>query len=745
MSNLIKKVVAGFSTLALSASMLVMPFATTVHAASAGEVYKTTDGTVWFITSDMQRRPFTSAGAFLSYGFLSFSQVKEVDASVSALPSGSFIAPQDGRIFCATETKATDVKGECSLITGGKKAAFTSATVFAGQGYSFARAYYGDSSFLEKTTNIDNSSAQHRPGTLINNNGTIQMVVVGGLWGTPSMDVFNSWGWNLADVVPANSADVLLSQIGIIPARQAGQLVPTGVTGGVTPPTPTPACSLDGTTGDLTVSASSTYSAEEVGEDQDEAPVLAFELEADNSSDVEVTSVKVELVESGTTSSNDITDYAKSVSIMYNGEIVGSADADEFSETANVYTKSISLDCAVILAGDKEMFTVVIDGLSTIDSGDHDSDAWTADVLQVRFLDGDGVTTTDDTDASTLEKTFNFTDFATAADTELKVSLNDANEAVNVAHIIDVSDTAATNTVEILSFKLEAEGSSDILIKDLPVLLTTTEAAGTDFNDPDDIITSVSLKKGATVVATETLLTTDADGDTELVTFDDIDLIIAAGDTETFTVTINLISTSGVLDDGDTIMADLTATEVDLILAEDESGADLLAADLTGTADGQASAVYAAGIMTEFVSANEARTLIADAAGEFDQGTFNITFTATAFDGDFRIDKSCEEGGADAAGQGVEYNITNPGSNATTCVVTSSSTDTEDTADVFEVDEDTTRTFTLTVNATSSADAFAEVSLESINWGTVVGNTNANYYTFDLGDYKTNAIFLNTF
>src|SRR4051812_29210655 len=134
MSNLLKKVVAGFSTFAMAASLLVAPV--TAHAAAAGEVYKTSDGTVWFITSDMQRRPFTSAGAFLSYGFLSFSQVKTADANVTALPSGAFIAPADGKIFCATETKGSDVKGECSLITGGQKAAFTSAEVFTGQGFS---------------------------------------------------------------------------------------------------------------------------------------------------------------------------------------------------------------------------------------------------------------------------------------------------------------------------------------------------------------------------------------------------------------------------------------------------------------------------------------------------------------------------------------------------------------------------------------------------------------------------------
>jgi hypothetical protein len=228
MNNLLKKVAVSVSTVATVASMGLMPMV--AKAAAPGEVYKTPDGTVWFITTDMQKRPFTSAGAFLSYGFLSFSQVKDADASVTALPTGSFIAPADGKIFCASETKGSDVKGECSLVTGGMKAAFTSAAVFTGQGFSFSRAINGDSSFLSKTSNIDSSSAGHLPGVLVNNSGTVQMVVSGGLWGVPSMDVFNSWGYSFSDVVPANTADKALAQVGVIPARQAGQLVPTGTT-----------------------------------------------------------------------------------------------------------------------------------------------------------------------------------------------------------------------------------------------------------------------------------------------------------------------------------------------------------------------------------------------------------------------------------------------------------------------------------------------------------------------------------
>src|SRR6185295_14871666 len=115
MSNsLAKKIFA--SALAASTVLMATPLVASAHGIDSR--VKSSDGTVWFITtegSNTVRRPFTSFGAFQSYGFMSLSTVVDADAQDLAYPVGSFIPPQDGKIFCATETKGTDVKGECSL------------------------------------------------------------------------------------------------------------------------------------------------------------------------------------------------------------------------------------------------------------------------------------------------------------------------------------------------------------------------------------------------------------------------------------------------------------------------------------------------------------------------------------------------------------------------------------------------------------------------------------------------------
>lgn len=227
-----KKIFAAGVAVSTALSALV-PFAAQAAAHAVGTNVKSSDGTVWMIMPNNCKRAYTSAGAFLSYGFNSWASVVDANADDLALPvcSEGFIPPQDGTIFCATQTKASDVSGECSLITGGMKAAFTSQANFTGRGFSFANAQYGDSSFLNKTGNIDDTTTANRPGVLVNDNGTVKLVGANGVLGIPDLTTFNSWGYSFKNVVPANNADKALAMSGVMATRQAGQLNPTALTG----------------------------------------------------------------------------------------------------------------------------------------------------------------------------------------------------------------------------------------------------------------------------------------------------------------------------------------------------------------------------------------------------------------------------------------------------------------------------------------------------------------------------------
>lgn len=195
-----------------------------------GDNIKDPNGTVYFITYDSLgrtvRRPYTSLGAFISYGFNLLSTVRTANASDLLLPEGEFVPPQDGTVFCARETKGSDVKGECALITKTNKASFVSQTVFRKLGFAFSRAITGDSSFLKKTANIETEKPAHLPGVLVAIDRTIYLVGPEGLYGIPSLAVFNSWGYSLLDVVEANEADKELPIVLTLEMRQAHQLQP---------------------------------------------------------------------------------------------------------------------------------------------------------------------------------------------------------------------------------------------------------------------------------------------------------------------------------------------------------------------------------------------------------------------------------------------------------------------------------------------------------------------------------------
>lgn len=227
--NLVKKIFAGLSAAAMV--FVALP-STTFAAAHPVGTNVDASGTVWMIyngQSGVCRRAYTSAGAFLSYGFNSWSQVVAANADDLALPvcSEGFIPPQDGGIIFSD--RGSD-QGTGYVISGGMKYGFPTEAVFKGQGYSYSNATWADVSWMSMGGVVNDAAQAHVPGTLVNNGGTVQLVGNSGLMGIPDIATFNSWGYSFAKVVPANAADTAKAQTGVMASRQAGQLSPVAMT-----------------------------------------------------------------------------------------------------------------------------------------------------------------------------------------------------------------------------------------------------------------------------------------------------------------------------------------------------------------------------------------------------------------------------------------------------------------------------------------------------------------------------------
>ena len=394
--------------------------------------------------------------------------------------------------------------------------------------------------------------------------------------------------------------------------------------------------SLEGGAGSITLTAKSTYSNEEVVAGDEDVAVLGFEVEADDESDVEITSAKVEFFNSNTASSRRLEDYADSVSIFMGGEKVGEADADDFSETSNYYSKTIALDGAVIDAGETEVFYVAVTASSNLDSGDIDTDVWGADLISVRFEDADGVTTTEAgsaasaDEAGAFERDFDFDDLATSGDLELKLTAASANpDAANVE-----VDTTATTDVTMLEFTLKAEGSD--------MTVDAIEMTGTVVGVDDtwaDMVSSLSLEMEGDEVDSISAYADAVDDLTGDLHFTNLDLLIDEGDTVNFKVVAKIRAIAAEAGDdtfeqGDTFVvsfptADLEDADTDV---EDANGDAVGAADLTGSAIGEIQTFFSSGVIVDMGTVTY--ETVTDGA-DTTQVTYNIPLTVTAF-GDTR-------------------------------------------------------------------------------------------------------------
>jgi hypothetical protein len=500
---------------------------------------------------------------------------------------------------------------------------------------------------------------------------------------------------------------------------------------------------LSGTDGEINdVTELSQYASEDVGEGQEDVKVLGMDVEASNDGDIQLKSIRVSLDSTGNSGSDNLDDYIESVSVWMGSTEVGSADVDEFNEDGNVWSKTITLDSsAVIDADETAKFYVSVSAQGNFDSSDISGDSWTIDVDSIRFVDGSGVVTTDDStgDIDGMDVPIDFVSFSSAANTELKVSTDSTSPE---AGIVVIDDTEDTEGVSLLKGKIEAEGDSDVVIDELPFTLTTVGGANVAA-----VTGSVTLKIDGEEY-TESVTISGAT--TGTVTFDNLDLTIEAGDTVEFEVLadINDID-AGNLDEGDTLVASLTSTNRDYIDAENEEGDQLSdSTEKSGTATGEAQEFRTNGIMLTWVSA--ATSVAAGTSTNDDQGTFTLKFKVTAI-GDTAYVSSLADATLSGVTTGKTSVLVDRAGTATvggTSVTIANLTDTDlNAAGLYEIEEGESETFEVTTTVqlpTSGAAGQFRVVLGGVSWDTDSADaTPDNAYTSNLDAFKTSYVGLN--
>src|SRR3989344_2872197 len=551
-------------------------------------------------------------------------------------------------------------------------------------------------------------------------------------------------------------------------AQAAGPLCPNGMTVASNcstgSSTPAPSGPLAGGAGSIEdADFVSSLTGEEVGEDAEDVKVAGLDIDADDGSDIQLTAVRLDFTVGD--ADQDFEDYASEVSLWFEGEEVARADADDFND-GNNYDKTLSLsDGAVIKAGDTGQLVVAVTGIGNLDTNDV-GETWTVEFESIRYEDASGAIITDNAtgDINGVTRTFSFESFATSADTELKIAekTGSAADAINKAHLINSHPTQATDNVKLLSFTLEAEGDSDIEIREFLADFIVTGATNVD-----GVIQGGTAPAARLIIDGEEYGTPsyaeDPDGlavdvDEEIM-WDDVNYTLKAGDKVDAYIEVDLNDTTGTggiddLDQADTILAQITATQraaLTDIDARDETGTQLAVADITGSATGEANPIY--DVVFSFTSDGWETTSIArsDTATIDEAATFEIVLNIEANDGNIYIDDApciADNANGAAASDGFAWDVTNfadfdgGAATLTSCSVTVDNVTTNATN--FQIDEGQIGKFTLAVTVTAlDASDFARVTLEGIGWSEA-DEAGDRLFTGSLDDdFQSQSVFLN--
>jgi peptidoglycan hydrolase-like protein with peptidoglycan-binding domain len=530
---------------------------------------------------------------------------------------------------------------------------------------------------------------------------------------------------------------------GVVPPVAVG--CPAGYTCTANPGTSVPPLApgvLAGTDGTIaTFNQLSQYSTEEVGDGQKDVKVLGFEAKASKDGDVSLRSMKLAFVVTNTSGSTRVSDYISSVSIWLGSTKIATASAADFNkDSTGHYSKTVTLNSGSVLKADvAQNIYFTVDGATNLDTGDIDSETVTLDVENIRYEDGAGVvsteTTVGDLDAGGSVATVAFVSFATSADTELKIMTDSSSPDTG---IVVVNSSSDTNDVVLLTGKLRLDGTSDVIIDEFPVTLTT------DAENVKALTGSLILKiDGKEFTESVTLAAT-----TGTVTFDNLDLTIDAGDTVSFSVLadINDIEETGVaatdFDEGDYLIASVSATNRLYMVVENASG-DALVDDTekTGTVTGKAQSFRTKGIALTLVE-TKADATVGTSAND-DVGLFTIKYKVTAI-GDTMYVSSLTS--AD-----MVYAVDKGGTATSSVTITATlvnNTDTDLTSvGNYMIDEGTSETFTLSVSVPISAASGSgqyRAALTSLDWDTVDDtNMSGGTYNSNMDSFKTDYKVLN--
>jgi peptidoglycan hydrolase-like protein with peptidoglycan-binding domain len=464
------------------------------------------------------------------------------------------------------------------------------------------------------------------------------------------------------------------------------------------------------------------------GDDQNDVEEGASDLEVAEieveftDGDAEITRLDI-VLDDGTVANTETDPWRvfEDISLMVDGDVVETVDASDRDNYLDEDEGSIRFSGLNIVGMEDESVTIVVVAsiAGSVDStGSATLADWDIYAAELRYVDADGVTTTD-SDTDELEDGSNtsvsgdsagFTIDAAGASDDLNLEDSDANPDTGTLQL-----SSNDNTEEaIFAFDLSADDSDGDVVLDNLVSVTVTVAttAASVGDDMDNLVSDFRLEIDGTSYDAESYT---GSGLTATIDFDiNGDETIAEGETVTAVLyaDFNEMATA---DEGSSIFASVATAAID---AEGEESGETITVD-GSTITGNTLTLRTTGVDVQYVSDSVSADENSDATTTDNAADFTLKFTVEAFDDTVYLPFGANSS-TTIMTDGVGYSIVDTNTNTIVTTGTkvagvTSSADTEDNS--FKV-AGSAETFTLTVNFDPAASGSYMLRLDTIHYKT---------------------------